>query len=320
MTAFTFPDRLKSPGAAVVVLCLASLQAAATFAQPAGVTDSITQGAQADRAIEQARHRLLQGTALDNDPGQDPGIYVLVRQDIFSVGLDVGVGYTSEVDKGSLRDAESTYTSMQFDIGADTRIANSFNAGVRLTVAETLYHDEDGFDSGALIGSIYVSEPFFDDTLIVTADVTGGLNGGYDFDDHSAYVNTSIRAARPIPLTNSIVFVPSISVSNVFSEQGEQNRWEYGAQARLAARLDEDLRLTVGAGVTYSDYDNFFEDVLFVSRRDTTAYASLGLEYMIDENVRAFANVRYTNRTSTLDIVEYEETDASVSIGLSARF
>jgi hypothetical protein len=315
-----FPEKLKSPGVAAALACLATVHAAATFAQPAQVRDSVTQGAQADRAIEQARDRLLSSQSGADSIGRDPGVFVLIEKDIFSVGLDVGLGYTNEVDKGSLQDAKSAYTSLQFDIGADTRIADSFNAGARLTVAETIFHDTRGFDSAALLGSVYVSEAFFGGTLIVTADATGGLNGGYDFDNGSSYINASIRAARPIPLSRDVVLVPTVFASIVHAEQGEQNRWETGASARLIARLDDDLRLNVAGGVTFADYDNFYEDVLFVSRRDTTAYASFGLEYTIDENVSAFANVRYSNRTSTLDIVEYEETDASVSIGLTARF
>jgi hypothetical protein len=320
MASLTIRERLKSPSAAVAVACLASLHTAATLAQPAGVTDSITQGAQADRAIDQARDRLLQAPGVEGDIGQDPGIYVLIRQDIFSVGLDIGVGYSSDVDKGSLRDEQSGYTSVQFDIGADTRIADSFNAGARLSVSETLFHSVDGFDSGAAIGSIYVSEAFFGGALILTADATGGVNGGYDFDGTSAFLNTAIRASLPVPITRDIVFVPSVSAAYVFNEQEEQDRWEVGAQGRLLARLDDDWRVTLSGGVTYAEYDDFYEDVLFVSREDTTAFAALGLEYAISENARAFATVKYTNRTSTLDIVEYEDTDAAVSIGLTARF
>lgn len=315
-----FPDSLKSPGVAVAFACAASLQAAATFAQPAEVRDSITQGAQAGRAIDQARDRLLQSSNVEGDIGQDPGIYVLIRQDIFSVGLDVGVGYSTDVDKGDLRDEESGYTSVQFDIGADTRIADSFNAGARISVSETLYHGVDGFDSGALTGSIYVSEAFFGGALILTADATGGINGGYEFDDHSAFLNTAVRASAPIPITRDIVFVPSVSAAYVFNEQEEQDRWEVGAQGRLVARLDNDWLMTLSGGVTYAEYENFFEDVLVLSREDTTSFAAVGLEYTISENARAFATVKYTNRTSTLDIVEYEETDATVSIGLTARF
>jgi opacity protein-like surface antigen len=320
MSFLSIRRRLTSPGAAAAVACLASLHAAGTFAQPAEVRDSITQGAQADRAIEQARQRLFSGQAGEDDIGRDPGVFVLIEQDIFSVGIDAGLGYSSDVDKGDLQDAKSAYTSIQIDAGVDTRIADSFDAGARITLAETLFHDERGFDSGALIGSVYVSEAFFDRTLILTADVTGGINGGYDFDNGSAYVNASLRAARPIPLSSDIVFVPSVFASLVHADQGEQNRWEGGASGRLAMRLDDDLRLTLSAGLTYAQYDNFYEDVLFVSRQDTTAFAGIGLEYRIDENVTAFGNVRYTNRTSTLDIVEYEEVDASAMIGVRARF
>lgn len=320
MPISTIAEKTRLPGAAAAIACLASLHGAATLAQPAQVRDSITQGAQADRAVEQARDRLYSGRSGEDEIGRNPGVFVLIERDIFSVGLDVGLGYSNEVDKGALQDAESGYTSVQFDIGVDTRIADSFDAGARLIASETLFHNDSTFDSAALLGSVYVSEAFFDRTLILTADATGGLNAGYDFDNPSAYINGSIRATRPIPLGQDIVLVPSVFASLIYAEQSEQDRWEAGASLRLIARLCDGLRLTLGGGVTYGEYDNFYEDVLFVNRKDTTAYASVGLEYAIDDNVSAFANLRYTNRTSTLDIVEYEETDASAMIGIKARF
>lgn len=311
---------LRASAVAVAFTCLGSMHVTAVLAQPVAVRDSITQGAQADRAIEETRERLIVEQTSVYDVGQDPGVYVLIEQDIFSVGIDVGLGYSSDVDKGDLDAAQSTYTSFSVNAGVDTRIDDSFNAGARIALSQTLFHDEVAFNSAALIGSVYVSEPFFDDTLILTADATGGLNGGYDFDNGSSYLNTSLRAARPIAFGRSTVLIPSVSAGLVYAEQSEQDRWEVGAQLRLVTALMDELRLAVSAGVTYAEYDNFYEDVLLVGRQDTTSYVAASLDYQITENLTASANVRYTNRTSTLDIVEYEEIDASVMLGLTARF
>ncbi|HAJ46692.1 MAG TPA: hypothetical protein DCL54_08950, partial [Alphaproteobacteria bacterium] len=216
--------RLRATQMAVTLACLVSLQAAA-MAQPADVIESISRGDQAGRAIEQVRERLGEPQGLLPDIGGDPGVYVLIEEDIFSVAFDVGLGHTNEVDKGDLQEATSAYTTLQFDIGVDTRIADSINAGARLALSETIYHAERGFDSAALIGSLYVSEPVWGG-VVLTADVTGGLNGGYDFDNGSAYVNGSLRAARPIVLDEGVVLIPVVFAGLVFAEQSEQDRWE----------------------------------------------------------------------------------------------
>jgi outer membrane protein assembly factor BamB len=310
--------RTSAHSAMCIALCMAI--AVPVPAAPSGVEGSITQGAQADRSIERARERLSLEQNGEYALGNDPGVYVLIEDEIFSAGIDVGLGYSSDVDKGSLEEAQSTYTAMEFYLGMDTRIAGSFDAGARVSLSETIFHDEGDFDSGALIGSIYVSDTYFDGTLRLTADATGGLNGGYDFDNGSSYINTSIRASRPIALSESLTLVPSVSAGLVFAEQSEQDRWEVGAQARLIASLSSDTRLTLSAGVTYAEYDDFYEDVLLTGRQDTTSFAGLSLDYAVDENVTASLSVRYTNRTSTLDIVEYEDVDASAMISASARF
>ena len=136
------------------------------------------------------------------------------------------------------------------------------------------------------------------------------------FKNDTTFYGASLSASSSFPLSDNIVWRPGVALSRQWSGQSEQNS--------LAGTISSDLSWFVAPSwivsgrlaYTHKIYDDFFEDVTFVVRKDNSFQGSLVLVKQFGGSTTASVSVEYTKQNSRFFISEFKSFDG----GLYARF
>lgn len=104
------------------------------------------------------------------------------------------------------------------------------------------------------------------------------------------------------------------------SDVRENDNLSVSASASVTHALTERLAVTMDVRVTQSKFDDFFEDVTFIEREDTTYAASIRADFALSESVSLGATVGYEERSSSFFLSNYTNSEGSLMLTARARF
>jgi hypothetical protein len=97
---------------------------------------------------------------------------------------------------------------------------------------------------------------------------------------------------------------------NVTTRSGASTRVRRSADLRIERFLTSGVAVFASAGVRRDDFEN-------TAREDDFTVAAFGVEWLADQGVNLFADVRYTQRESTDPAEDYELRAVRVGARLS---
>lgn len=280
------------------------------------IESAVTQGEQFEDVQELSANR----EQMERDGSViagEPGVFILNKIDIFSIGAALGGGYSTNPKRNFDTNGEgSFFANAAISAGVNTRINSSFDTGINLIVSGTEYEKDGNPSNRNLVGSAYVAKAFLDRRLYISANITTGLAMDSKFKNSTAFYGASLSASSSFPLSDNLIWRPGVTLSRQWSGQSEQNN--------IAGTISSDLSWFVAPSwivngrlsYTHKIYDDFFEDVTFVVRKDNSIRGSLTLIKQFSTSTTASVSVEYTRQDSRFFISEFRSFDG----GLYARF
>ncbi|VAW00888.1 hypothetical protein MNBD_ALPHA05-2002, partial [hydrothermal vent metagenome] len=250
-----------------------------------------------------------------------PGVFILRKIDIYSASVAFGSGYSDNPGRTLDTNAEdSFFGSVALSAGINTRIAQQYDAGINIVASGTEYTRGDAPSNRNLLANAYFGRAIFDGNLYVSANASAGVNTGQKFRNGTGFYNTGVSVSTVRKLSDRIIVRPSVGASRQWSDQSEQNN--YAVTAATDVIWKPAAKWLVRGQVSYSRriYDNFFEDVTFVERKDSLIRAGLSVSRQVNDFIDVSASVDYADQNSDFFLSTYNAFDAGVSARMTHRF
>lgn len=280
----------------------------------------VVRGEQLNRGIDEAAR--ARGGERDEDDGEidgEAGIYVLTVNDIFQLTASGGLGYTSNPQRTADDLGGSGFGDFAVSAGIATRLGGAVDFGLSANVSGREFFEQDAPSSRNASLSLSLGVPVAGP---VYASVVGF--GGYSFD--GAFKNgTSFRGlsgslSAAFPVTNSLVIRPGIGATRQWAEVEENNSSVIAASVDVIYALAPRLTATVRGSAARRWYDDFYEDVTFVERRDTLYGVTAALSFRPSDNIAITANLSYERQNSRFFLAAFDALESSAGVSLRVRF
>lgn len=284
------------------------------------IENAVTTGSQFEQAqenTERARERTETATMLKGEPG----VFILKKNDIFVIGAALGAGFSDNPGRTLDTNAkDASYGSLALSAGINTRIAQQYDAGINIVASGTEYDRSDAPSYRNLIGNAYVGQPVFNGRIYLSANATAGVNTDRVFERGTAFYAFGVNASSVHKISNNMLVRPSIGISRQLSAQSEQNNTLLNVGATLLWKPKKKWLATGSLSYTHKSYDNFFEDVTFVSRKDDGYRAGIAIARELDKNIDISLSLDYTDVKSTFFLSRYTAFDSGLSAKISRRY
>lgn len=307
---------------AAITACFYTTGAAQTvFAQGIGdFESSIIQGDQIDQAILNQQQLGGQVRPDENAIDGEAGIYILNKNDIFYVGATAGFGYS----ENPLRTVDDIGDSFSFNAagstGVQTKLAEAVDFGLQVTVSGVEYFDDFAPSSRNINSSATVGTPIKNTPLYISATIFGGLNFDEDFEDGVEFIGGTAGIGAGIPIGKRTIFRPGVAVTRQWSATSDNNSTSANGTLGITHVLQPNLSISANARVTRTWFDDFFEDVTFVPRRDWQYGVTAVANYQASNNLSLGVSAGYSRRDSSFFISEFDSFDASLFVSARLRF
>lgn len=311
--------QFKTSSAIGLILAL-SLPSMASAQSNTNFEDAIVQGNQIDDAIRDQQQLDQQVRTDENAIDGESSIYILNKNEIFFTGATTGIGFSSNPIRtfDDLGDSFSFNTAAS--VGLQTKLAEKLDFGFQVTASSVDYFDEIGPSSRNISSSINIGTQIAGTALYIGGNVFCGVNFDEDFESPTEFIGGSINIGAGIPIGKKTLLRPGISVTRQYSSTSENNSTSGTAVLGVTHILLPKLAVAANLNVTRTWFDNFFEDVTFVARRDTQYGVSVSSNYQISNNFSLNGNVGYDKRDSSFFISEFDSFDAALFVSARLSF
>jgi hypothetical protein len=306
---------------------LAGVLAAMLFGAPLAqaqvqppLEDIVVQGEILNRTIDQATGAPRQeGGRESGEIDGEAGIYVLTVNEIFFVSGSAGFGHTTNPTRTASDPGEDWYGEFNASIGVATRIAGSVDFAASLNVdGRDFFEADDASSRGVSV------------TAAVGAPVSGSVYGsviafaGYAFDDQfsneTSFYGLAGNLSASWKVSDQFLIRPGIGVTQQWSDVSENNSLSATASVDAVYVLTPEWMLAGRVSVSQRNYDDFYEDVTFVEREDTTAGVSASLVWRPNRSMTLSASVSYEDQDSTFFLSEFDAFDTGVGVSFRHAF
>lgn len=303
---------------AVAAICLGAPLSHAQIQPP--LEDVVVQGEILNRTIDQATGAPRQGAdAESNEIDGEAGIYVLTVNDIFYVSGSAGVGHTSNPTRTATDAGEDWYGDLTASIGVATRLGNAVDFSAAVNVDARDYFESDEASSRGVSVTTAVGAP-------VIGPIYGSLIGfaGYAFDDQfgneTSFYGLAGNLSTSWKISNQFLIRPGIGVTQQWSDVSENNSLSATASVDAVYVLTPEWMLAGRVSASQRTYDDFYEDVTFVEREDTTVGISASLVWRPNRSMTLSASVAYEDQASSFFLSEFDALETGANISLRHAF
>lgn len=306
-----------------LTLAAASIGAAAPLAvaqvQPP-LEDVVVQGEILNRTIDQATGASrTEADARDNEIDGEAGIYVLTVNDIFFVSGAGGLGHTTNPTRTATDAGEDWYGDFSASVGVATRLGGAVDFSASLNVDGRDYFDNDDASSRGASVTAAVGAPVF-------GPIYGSLIafGGYAFDDEfdneTSFYGLAGNLSTSWRISDQLLLRLGIGVTQQWSDVSENNSLSATASLDAVYIIAPEWLASARVSVSQRIYDNFYEDVTFVEREDTTAGISASLIWRPSRSMSVSASLAYEDQDSSFFLSEFDAFDTAMSVSLRQSF
>ena len=312
-----------NPSKIVVFLILATMLtfSARGYAQALPeIENTITQGSQIDDIIREQDRLSGQIAKKDDEIDGEAGIYVLKKNEIFFVGGTAGIGYSGNPVRTVDDVGDSFFINFAATAGVQTQIGEALDFGARVNVSGIEYGEAFGPSSRNINGNINVGVPIKGTPLYASASAFGGFNFDDDFGNVTSFYGASVSLSAALQLGKQTIVRPNIVATRQWNETADNNNKAVSASVGVVHIMSSRFSLAADARVTRTWFDDFFEDVTFVKRKDWSYGGSVSGTYRHNQQISLSVSAGYEKRDSTFFLSEYDSFEASLLFSAIMRF
>ena len=284
------------------------------------IQESITRGSQIDDIIKDQQDRNDERLRQDETIDGEAGVYVLRRNEIFFVGGGLSAGYSSNPLRTDDDVGGSFQTSLAFSTGIQTKLAEKFDLGFSVGASGVEYDKSFGPSSRSLNSALSVGAHIGGTPFYASLTGFGGWNFDQDFERGTSFYGASAAVSAGLPLGKKTVFRPGVGVTRQWSQSSENNSTSAAVSIDVVHALSPRLTFSAAANVSRTWFDNFFEDVTFVARKDWQYRGGLSVSYRLSDKASLGLSSSYEKRSSTFFLSAYESFDLDASLSLRLKF
>lgn len=308
---------LSGAGAALAV----SLAPASAGAQAIpDLRDLVTQSEQINRSGAQAaRNRTGPSGQGDTAIDGEAGIYVLTVNQIFQVSASGALGYSDNPARTADDLGGSYFGDFSVNAGIATKLGGLVDFGLSANVAGREFFADDAPSSRTISTSLSAGLP-------LVGPVYAGLVGfaGYSFDGSfdggTAFYGVSGNLSATIPVTQRLAIRPGLGVTRQWAEVSENDSVLIAASADIFYTFTPTLSGSLRGTVVRRWYDDFYEDVTFVARRDTLYGVAAALSWQPTRNLAVTATLSYESQDSRFFLANFDAFEGSAGLSFRLRF
>ena len=319
MNGYSHGRRL--PTAATALLAGALLLPSTAYAQAApDMQDLVTQGEVLNRSItlateSQPGSRAAPEGAIDGEGG----LYVLTLNEIFQISATAALGFTDNPTRTANNTGNSMFLDGGLSAGVATRIDEKVDAGMNLTLGAREFLSDSGASNQTtsvnaylgtnLIGPVYGNVVAF-----------GGFSFNSPFKESSSFYGVSGSVSAALPVSNKVLIRPGAGVARQWSGVSENNSTSINASVDVIAAVAPKLMASFRGSAGIRWYDDFYEDVTFIERRDNIYIGSAALAWQPQQNLTVSLNVTYEKQDSTFFVSDFSAFETAGAIAMRWRF
>lgn len=299
--------------AAALAVLLAALAAGRAHAQP--VPDP-----RIDQRIQSLTRSAEQRRAAEDEAiltGRDD-ILLMRRRRFLTLFASAGGGYSDNVALSPTMREGDAYVAADLGLRVATQLGGLVDVYAEGGLSTTRYFDQTGLDLVAAFGAVgaHVAAAGFDFDLAYTPSIVwDGDVENRQITQHrfSAGVSRAFRIGRGLVRASAggeRIEADPAAFQNFAASAGLSGILPLGPQAALVASVRGARRW----------YDNYFEGLLGLERRDWYLEGAVGLSWQVHPNVGVEMRVSHSRNWSTADISRYRATTGGAVMRLAVRF
>lgn len=314
-------SRYLSGGLLAAMLSTGLLPATMATAQSVpDLQDLVIQGEQINRGAEAATRgrdapRLTTGREVDGEAG----IYILNVNRIFHVMAGAGLGYTDNPTRTDADTGGSFFADFAAGAGLSTRIDEKVDFGLNVSVNGREFFKDYGPSSRSISTSMSAGVPlggpaYFGMTAFGGYSYDGGFHNGVAFYGLSGTLSAAF-AASP-----RLILRPGVGVVRQWSGTHENNNTSLSGSVDVTYLIAPTVSLLGRGVVSRRWYDDFYEDVTFVKRRDTLYGVSATVAWQAANRLSVTATLAYDHQNSSLFLSKFDALETAASVTAIYRF
>lgn len=304
---------------AAAAVCLAPTVAAAQ-ATP-DFQDAINASTRIDDALqEQDRTQVRFGETASEEIDGEAGIYVLALNEIFYLGGSVGGGWSENPLRTADDVGDSLFASAAASLGVQTVIGGELDVGLTASISGTEYDRAFAPSSRTVTVSANAGRAIEGTPFFAGVSAFGGWAYDGSFENGTSFYGATAAVSARVQLGPRTVLGGSLEGGRQMGEVEENNAWN----AHLAANVTHFLTPTIAIGasgrVSRSWFDDFYEDVTFIARRDWQYGGNLNASWSPLPWFSVTGAAGYEQRDSAFFLSNYDGFEASLIFSARKRF
>lgn len=300
---------------------LACLPPAAMAQVLPDIQDALNRGTGIDTALEEQRRTSLQRSTQDDGAiDGEAGVYVLALNEIFYLGGSAGGGWSENPVRTVDDLGDSLFASAAMTAGVQTRLGAGLDGGFAATVSGIEYDRAFAPSSRTVTASTNLGLPIGNTPLYASVNAFGGWNYDENFKNGTGFYGASLALSGGVPLGERTVLRGSLNGGRQEGDISENNAWNVNLSFDLTHYLTPTIALGAGAAVSRVWFDDFYEDVTFVERKDWQYGGNINASWAATQWLSVTASAGYDKRDSAFFLSNYNGFEASLAIAARKRF
>jgi Putative beta-barrel porin 2 len=308
--------------AVMAILCVALVTPNKAAAQVTpDVTEATIQGQQIiDAANKAAQTRQRTGQTGGDIINGEAGIFVLTVNDIYSVSLSGGAGYTDNATRTADNIDKGYYSDFGLSAGISTKLAEKVDFGFSGTIGGREFADEIPPSNRTVSSNISLGAKVGRTPLYFSVVGFGGYSFDGKFKNANSFYGVSSTLSASMPIGQRLFVRPSLGVTRQMAGVSENNSTSLSGSLELVARITPKLTGSLRGVVTGRLFDDFYEDVTFVERQDTQYQIGGSLSYRLSKFATLSASASYEKQGSKFFLSQYTASDAAFGLSVRVQF
>lgn len=285
------------------------------------IPDSVLQSEHITRSVEGTIRDAKRGRPGEEDSAIDgeAGLYVLTLNEIFYISGSAGLGFTDNPRRTADNRDGSLFGDAAISAGLATRLGERMDFGLSASINGREYFADRTASSRSASSSISLGLPVAGPLYLGVVGF-GGASFNRDFDNSTAFYGTSASLSALLPLSKRLVVRPSVGGTRQWSGVSENNSVSTGGSLEVFYLASPKVSASARIGVSKRWYDDFYEDVTFVSRRDTQYTGSVAITWRPSKRAGITASVGYDRQDSTFFLSRYRAWETAATLTATMRF
>jgi hypothetical protein len=284
------------------------------------IEDVVIQGEILNRSVGEAIGPAgAPGETSDNEIDGEAGIYVLTINEIFFVSGSAGFGHTTNPTRTASDAGEDWYGEFGGSLGISTRLGGALDFAAAVNVDGRDFIDNDLASSRSVSTTASMGSALW-------WPVYGSLTafGGYafdgGFDNETSFYGLAGNVSAAFKLGDNLLIRPGIGLTQQWSDVSENNSLAVTASADAVYAISPEWLVSGRVSISERQYDDFYEDVTFVEREDTSTGVSASLVWRPARNMTLAASVGYEDQDSSFFLSEFDAVDTGVNVSMRHSF